>query len=63
MLEPMIMKAFFEEEPEKISPCLADRSHSPRRTALLIVHGDRDTLALSRCATLCRVAPKVSRAP
>jgi acetyl esterase/lipase len=45
MLEPMIMKAFFEEEPEKFqraSPI--DRIH-PGAPPFLIVHGDRDTLA------------------
>ncbi|MGD8316558.1 MAG: alpha/beta hydrolase [Myxococcales bacterium] len=45
MLEPMIMKAFFDEEPEKFhraSPI--DRVH-PDAPPFLIVHGDRDTLA------------------
>ena len=45
MLEPMIMKAFFEKEPEKFhraSPI--DRIH-PGAPPFLIVHGDRDTLA------------------
>jgi acetyl esterase/lipase len=45
MLEPMIMKAFFEKEPEKFhraSPI--DRVH-PDAPPFLIVHGDRDTLA------------------
>jgi acetyl esterase/lipase len=45
MLEPMIMKAFFDKEPEKFhraSPI--DRIH-PGAPPFLIVHGDRDTLA------------------
>ena len=45
VLEPMIMKAFFEQEPEKFhraSPI--DRVH-PDAPPFLIVHGDRDTLA------------------
>jgi acetyl esterase/lipase len=45
MLEPMIMKAFFDKEPEKFhraSPL--DRVH-PDAPPFLIVHGDRDTLA------------------
>ena len=44
VLEPMIMKAFFEKEPEKFhraSPI--DRIH-PDAPPFLIVHGDRDTL-------------------
>ena len=45
VLEPMVMKAFFEHEPEKFhraSPI--DRVH-PNAPPFLIVHGDRDTLA------------------
>ena len=45
MLEPMIMKAFFDKEPEKFhraSPL--DRVHA-EAPPFLIVHGDRDTLA------------------
>jgi acetyl esterase/lipase len=45
MLEPIIMKAFFEKEPGKFrraSPM--DRVH-PDAPPFLIVHGDRDTLA------------------
>jgi len=45
MLEPLIMKAFFEREPEKFlraSPM--DRVH-PDAPPFLVVHGDRDTLA------------------
>ena len=45
VLEPMVMKAFFEHEPEKFhraSPI--DRVH-PNAPPFLLVHGDRDTLA------------------
>jgi acetyl esterase/lipase len=45
VLEPMIMKAFLQQEPEKFhraSPM--DRIH-PNAPPFLIVHGDRDTLA------------------
>lgn len=45
MLEPLIMKAFIDDEPEKFhraSPI--DRVH-PDAPPFLIVHGDRDTLA------------------
>lgn len=45
MLEPMIMKAFYDREPEKFrraSPI--DRVH-PNAPPFLIIHGDRDTLA------------------
>jgi acetyl esterase/lipase len=45
MLEPMIMKAFFDKEPEKFhraSPL--DRVHADA-PPFLVVHGDRDTLA------------------
>jgi acetyl esterase/lipase len=45
MLEPMIMKAFFDQEPEKFyraSPL--DRIHADA-PPFLVVHGDRDTLA------------------
>jgi acetyl esterase/lipase len=45
MLEPMIMKAFLDEGPEKFhraSPI--DRVH-PGAPPFLVVHGDRDTLA------------------
>jgi acetyl esterase/lipase len=45
MLEPIIMKAFFDREPEKFhraSPI--DRVH-PDAPPFLIIHGDRDTLA------------------
>ncbi|MGB5697020.1 MAG: alpha/beta hydrolase [Polyangiales bacterium] len=45
MLEPMIMKAFLDEEPEKFhraSPI--DRVHAGA-PPFLIIHGDRDTLA------------------
>jgi len=45
MLQPLIMKAFFEEEPEKFhraSPM--DRVHE-NAPPFLVVHGNRDTLA------------------
>jgi acetyl esterase/lipase len=45
MLEPMVMKAFFDKEPERFhraSP--TDRVHADA-PPFLIVHGDRDTLA------------------
>lgn len=45
MLEPMIMKAFFEKEPEKFrraSPIERVHTDAP---PFLIVHGNRDTLA------------------
>jgi acetyl esterase/lipase len=45
MLEPMVMKAFFDKEPERFhraSPL--DRVHADA-PPFLIVHGDRDTLA------------------
>ena len=45
MLEPLIMKAFFEREPEKFkraSPM--DRVHA-QAPPFLVIHGDRDTLA------------------
>jgi acetyl esterase/lipase len=45
MLQPMIMKAFFDQEPEKFrraSPMDRVRADAP---PFLIVHGDRDTLA------------------
>ena len=64
MLEPMIMKAFFDKEPEKFhraSPI--DRVH-PDAPPLLIVHGDRDTLAPVEDARLFADSlARVSRAP
>ena len=45
MLEPLIMKAFFEREPEKFrraSPMDLVHAQAP---PFLIIHGDRDTLA------------------
>ena len=45
MLEPLIMKAFFEREPEKFrraSPMDLVHAQAP---PCLIIHGDRDTLA------------------
>lgn len=52
LLEPWIMKAFFDQEPEKYhraSPI--DRIH-PDAPPFLIIHGDRDTLAPVRDARL-----------
>jgi acetyl esterase/lipase len=64
MLEPMIMKAFFEREPEKFhraSPI--DRVH-PEAPPFLIVHGDRDTLAPVEDAQLfAKTLRETSRAP
>ncbi|MGB8330392.1 MAG: alpha/beta hydrolase [Polyangiales bacterium] len=64
MLEPMIMKAFLEEEPEKFhraSPI--DRVH-PDAPPFLIVHGDRDTLAPVQDARLfAENLRRISRAP
>jgi acetyl esterase/lipase len=64
MLEPMIMKAFFEKEPEKFhraSPI--DRVH-PDAPPFLIVHGDRDTLAPVEDAQLfAATLRETSRAP
>ncbi len=62
VLEPMIMKAFFEQEPEKFhraSPI--DRVH-PDAPPFLIVHGDRDTLAPVEDARLfAETLRKISR--
>jgi acetyl esterase/lipase len=64
MLEPMIMKAFFEKEPEKFhraSPI--DRVH-PSAPPFLIVHGNRDTLAPVEDAQLFTATLReTSRAP
>jgi len=64
MLEPMIMKAFFEKEPEKFhraSPI--DRVH-PNAPPFLVVHGNRDTLAPVEDAQLFTEALRAtSRAP
>ena len=64
MLEPMIMKAFFDREPEKFhraSPI--DRVH-PDAPPFLIVHGDRDTLAPVEDARLfAKTLREVSHAP
>jgi len=64
MLEPMIMKAFFEKEPEKFhraSPI--DRIH-PDAPPFLIVHGDRDTLAPVEDAQLfAETLGETSRSP
>ena len=64
MLEPMIMKAFFENEPEKFhraSPI--DRVHADA-PPFLIVHGDRDTLAPVEDAQLfVETLSETSRSP
>jgi acetyl esterase/lipase len=64
MLEPIIMKAFFEKEPEKFhraSPL--DRIH-PDAPPFLIVHGNRDTLAPVQDARLfAEKLREISRAP
>ncbi len=44
-LEPYVMKAFFEEEPEKFAEASpVDRVHAGA-PPFLVIHGDRDTLA------------------
>ncbi len=64
MLEPMIIKAFFDEEPEKFhraSPM--DRVH-PDAPPFLIVHGDRDTLApVEDARVFAELLEEASRAP
>jgi acetyl esterase/lipase len=64
MLEPIIMKAFFDKEPDKFhraSPL--DRIH-PDAPPFLIVHGNRDTLAPVQDARLfAEKLREVSRAP
>lgn len=64
MLEPLIMKAFFDAEPEKFyraSPM--DRVHEDA-PPFLIVHGDRDTLAPVEDARLfAHLLGEASRAP
>ncbi len=64
MLEPLIMKAFYEQDPEKFrraSPL--DRIH-PDAPPFLIVHGDRDTLAPVEDARLfAKELADVSREP
>lgn len=64
MLEPIIMKAFFDKEPEKFhraSPL--DRIH-PDAPPFLIVHGNRDTLAPVQDARLfAEKLREVCRAP
>lgn len=64
MLEPLIMKAFFDVEPEKFrraSPM--DRVHA-EAPPFLIVHGDRDTLAPVEDARLfSQLLDSTSRAP
>jgi len=64
MLEPIIMKAFFDREPEKFqraSPI--DRVHADA-PPFLIVHGDRDTLApVEDARFFAQTLREVSRAP
>ena len=45
MLEPMIMKALFEKEPEKFHRASPIDRVYPNAPPFLIVHGDRGTLA------------------
>ena len=46
MLQPLIMKAFFDTETEKYPARLTDRIESTKTPPpFLVVHGDRDTLA------------------
>lgn len=45
MLEPMIMKAFFDKEPEKFRRASPIDRVQPDAPPFLVVHGDRDTLA------------------
>jgi acetyl esterase/lipase len=64
MLEPMIMKAFFEEEPEKFRRASPIDRIRPDAPPFLIVHGDRDTLAPVEDARLfAELLRGVSRAP
>jgi acetyl esterase/lipase len=52
MLEPMIMKRFYDEEPEQFSRASPlDRVHA-EAPPFLIIHGDRDTLAPVKDAQL-----------
>ncbi len=64
MLEPIIMKAFFDKEPEKFrraSPL--DRVHADA-PPFLIIHGDRDTLApVEDARVFAEELGRVSRAP
>jgi acetyl esterase/lipase len=64
MLQPLIMKAFFDEEPEKFrraSPMDRVHEHAP---PFLVVHGDRDTLAPVEDARLfVEMLREVSHAP
>jgi acetyl esterase/lipase len=64
MLEPLIMKAFVDKEPEKFhraSPM--DRVHADA-PPFLIVHGDRDTLApVEDARVFAQLLGEVSRAP
>lgn len=45
MLEPLIMKAYLEEEPEKFRRASPIDQVHPEAPPFLIIHGDRDTLA------------------
>jgi len=64
MLEPLIMKAFLDKEPEKFrraSPI--DRVH-PDAPPFLIVHGDRDTLApVEDARRFAETLREISRSP
>lgn len=64
MLEPLIMKAFLEDEPERFhraSPL--DRIH-PEAPPFLIIHGDKDTLApVQDARVFAQSLREVSRAP
>jgi len=64
MLEPMIMKAFFDREPEKFqSASPIDRVH-PNAPPFLIIHGDRDTLApVEDARYFAKALQEASRAP
>jgi acetyl esterase/lipase len=44
-LEPLVMQAFYEEEPEKFRDASPVHHVRPDAPPFLIVHGDRDTLA------------------
>ena len=64
MLEPLIMKAFSDKEPEKFTRASPiDRVHADA-PPFLVVHGDRDTLAPVEDARLfVECLSEVSRAP
>ena len=44
-LEPMLIKAFFEEEPERFREASPVHHVHPDAPPFLVIHGDRDTLA------------------